>query len=252
MKKTTILTAGIILFSSLLGATTTFAADGGSYDSKGEITFKAGTDKTDPLDPSNPDPDKPVTPVDPVDPTGPKPGTNGPLSLDYASSFQFGEQSISTVDKTYYAALQTFSDGTADGPNYVQVTDTRGTQKGWELSVIQGAQFETATSDVLEGAKLSFANGQAVSNLQEGLNETESQAITPVATAAVTLVPGAKSVIMTAGDKQGVATWLYDLGKDATEAATAVSLKVPGKSVKLKDAYSTTLTWTLSDTPTAP
>ncbi|MGM0126392.1 hypothetical protein IGI37_003821 [Enterococcus sp. AZ194] len=257
MKKTTILTAGIILFSSLLGATSTFAAEGGNYDSKGEITFKAGTNPESPLDPVNPDPTKPVVPVDPVDPTGPIGGTNGPLSIDYASSFQFGEQEILTTDKTYYAQVQAYTDSESvakTGPNYVQVTDKRGTQKGWELSVVQKAQFATTEGEELAGAKLGLANGHAISDQQTGLNDTDKAAITPTATVSTGetgLVPGAKTVIMTAAEKQGVGTWLYDMGT-ADTAAESVSLLVPGKSVKLRAAYKTTLTWTLSDTPVAP
>lgn len=74
--------ATAILASIGLSTTTTFAADGGNYDTNGVITFTPNTDPTNPVDPT--DPTKPVTPVDPTDPTGPKPGTNGPLSIDYA------------------------------------------------------------------------------------------------------------------------------------------------------------------------
>ena len=49
------------------------------------------TETTDPVDPL--DPEQPVTPVDPTNPDGkPNPGTNGPLSIDFASSLVFGEQ----------------------------------------------------------------------------------------------------------------------------------------------------------------
>lgn len=98
MKKTTLLTAGIILFSTLVGTSTVFAADEtASYETNGVIAFEADTDPTNPVDPT--DPTSPVEPVDPTDPNGPNPGTNGPLSIDFASSFQFGKQKITTVTK---------------------------------------------------------------------------------------------------------------------------------------------------------
>ena len=125
------LTAGILLMSTALLSTTVNAA---TYTSNGAITFEADPNPTKPVDPT--DPEKPVDPVDPTDPDGPNPGTAGPLSIDFASSFQFGNQLITSETKDYYAQLQEFAAGAA-GPNYVQVTDKRGTQEGWSLSVVQ-------------------------------------------------------------------------------------------------------------------
>ncbi|GAF13689.1 extracellular protein [Bacillus sp. JCM 19045] len=56
------------------------------YRSNGSVEFVPNTDITPPVDPENPDPENPVTPIDPTDPEGPNPGTQGPLSIDYASS----------------------------------------------------------------------------------------------------------------------------------------------------------------------
>src|SRR5699024_9530365 len=110
--------------------------------------------------PVNPDdPTKPVTPDDNV-----TPGTAGPLSIDFASNFYFGEQEISTEDKVYYSASQSFNGGTA-GPNYVQVTDRRGTLEGWKLSVKQQAQFKTAEDDQLVGAAITLKNASVNSTM---------------------------------------------------------------------------------------
>ncbi|MEB5953235.1 WxL domain-containing protein, partial [Enterococcus innesii] len=69
--------------------------------SNGAITFEADPNPTNPVDPT--DPEKPVDPVDPTDPDGPNPGTNGPLSIDYASSLDFGVNKISNKNEVYYA-----------------------------------------------------------------------------------------------------------------------------------------------------
>lgn len=61
------------------------------YRSNGLVEFIPNVDPTEPVDPENPDPEKPVKPIDPTDPEGPNPGTQGPLSIDYASSFDFGK-----------------------------------------------------------------------------------------------------------------------------------------------------------------
>lgn len=64
---------------------------------------------------------------------GPNPGTAGPLSIDFASSFQFGNQKITSETMDYYAKLQEFTSSLA-GPNYVQVTDKRGLKKAGLLA----------------------------------------------------------------------------------------------------------------------
>ncbi|BDQ52207.1 hypothetical protein EfsSVR2331_29140 [Enterococcus faecalis] len=91
MKKTVLAVVGIVGFSGVLATQQAFAEDiNVNYTSNGAITFEPDTDPTKPVNPTNPD--EKVEPEDPTDPTGPKPGTAGPLSIDYASSFQFGAQ----------------------------------------------------------------------------------------------------------------------------------------------------------------
>lgn len=102
MKKTKVMT---LMATTTLGALalvpmSALAVDGGEYQTNGAIQFAPNTNPTNPVDPTNPDPDKPITPVDPTDPTGPKPGTAGPLSIDYASSLSFGEQTITSKNMT--------------------------------------------------------------------------------------------------------------------------------------------------------
>ncbi|MCV5434162.1 WxL domain-containing protein, partial [Escherichia coli] len=75
------------------------------YETNGVVEFTPNTDITKPVNPDNPDPNKPVVPVDPTkidpetNPDGtPNPGTAGPLSIDYASSLDFGKNKISGKD----------------------------------------------------------------------------------------------------------------------------------------------------------
>ena len=83
MKKRAFVGVGIAL-GITVGAVNVSAAETVAYRSNGAVDFIPNTDPTNPVNPENPDPDKPVTPVDPTDPDGPNPGTNGPLSIDYA------------------------------------------------------------------------------------------------------------------------------------------------------------------------
>lgn len=243
MKKIgSLLLATSILASLALGATTTLAADGGSYDSNGVITFTPNTDPTKPVDPV--DPTDPVTPVDPTDPTDPKPGTAGPLSIDYASSLDFGTQKITSKDEIYKAKAQKYIDNDSvekTGPNFVQVTDNRGTEAGWTLQMKQNSQFTTADADVLTGAEIVFKNGNVV---------TASDSEKPTGKTTITADPsGALKDVMSAKVDQGAGTYLLDWGTDAATAAESIELSVPGSTTKYAKKYSTTFTWVLTDAP---
>lgn len=236
MKKSYLLLTSSILLSSFAFAGQAQAESiSQNYSSNGSITFETDDSKTDPVDPTNPE--NPVTPTDPSEP-----GTDGPLSIDFASNFKFGTQKITTATKTYYAALQTFTDA-ADAPNYVQVTDKRGTAEGWILSVKQNEQFKTAENDGLKGAVISTSNGTTASIMDDDYRPTT---VNP----AVNFTPGAENVLVSASANQGMGTWIYKFGTDANEGASAIALEVPGKSVKLAKTYTTTLTWNLKSVPT--
>ncbi|MGY3779667.1 WxL domain-containing protein [Isobaculum melis] len=241
MKK--IVTASAVILAMIgLSATPVSAKEVGKYDSNATVKFKSGGDEiTPPVDPL--DPSKPLDPVDPVDPTKPiEPGTKGPLSLDYASSLYFGEQEISKEDKDYQAVAQKDTAG-AEKPNYVQVSDTRGTEKGWGLQVKQNGQFKTATGRELTGALITFNNAEVVT--------VSTSAVPSVVKTSFSLGTdglGAAENVMAAKNGEGAGTFVYRFGNDATKAES-INLNVPGKTAKLAEAYTTTITWSLTDVP---
>lgn len=240
MKKN-LATLGLTVCSlALIQATQVSAEEVASYQTNGTITFEADDSITPPVDPVNPE--KPVTPIDPSKPDDkPTEGTGGPLSIDFASSFIFGGHKITTETMDYYAGLQTFQDS-EDGPNYIQITDKRGTQAGWSLSVTQNEQFKTNGGDILDGAVLSVSNGTTAS-------VTDQIYAPSTVISSHTFTPGSTNTLLAAREKEGMGTWIYKFGDNAAEGRTAVKLNVPGKSVKLAQEYSTTLTWSLSNTP---
>ncbi|GAX48030.1 WxL domain-containing protein [Pseudolactococcus reticulitermitis] len=250
-----VLTAGLIL--APIFATTASATDVAAYTSGGYVSFEAGGTVT-PVDPLNPQ--DLITPTDP-DGTDPDPGTAAPLSIDFASSLSFGKQAVSGINATYYAHAQYISkdkDGTdvdETRPNYVQVTDNRGTQAGWTLTVAEAAQFTSDDSDAaeLDGAQLFFYKGRALG----------SNSYTPkyVATNEQEISTSATK-IMAAAIAQGMGTWAYRWGDnsdyqenggghlaiDAISTKSPITLKVPGGAAMAK-VYKTELIWTLSDVP---
>lgn len=201
--------------------------------------------------------EEPVLPVDPLDPeveVDPEnkpdlPEDQGPLSIDFASTFNFGSQVISAQEKTYYAKPQRLlnEDGTVnedeERPNYIQISDRRpeNDRNGWQLAVTQNGQFETADEEPLLGARLSFTN-QALATAQGGILP-ELQQTNPL-----TLVPDVKRVLVMAQGEEGTGTWIYRFGNQET-AGESIGLTVPQGANPQAAHYRTTLTWELSAVP---
>ena len=228
-----VLTVGAFFSASLA----VYAADvtEKSINSQGDVSFKVDDGKTPPVDPTNPDEE--------VEPEESGESTDGPLSIDHVSNLHFGEQLISAKPQTYYAALEQMKKGeeTIEVPNYVQVTDKRGSNEGWYLSVQQDKQFATGEDIELDGAVLTLSNTQVKTT-----SDNKSQA--PTAVSEIILVPGGSGLpVLSAKKDEGMGLWVGSFGNEAT-GKNSVSLKVPGESAKQAAKYSTTLTWTLSNT----
>ncbi|WP_251867525.1 WxL domain-containing protein [Enterococcus malodoratus] len=243
---------------TLVGFSSAAAAEEAKeYYSSGEIEFVPSSDPIDPVDPENPDPENPVQPIDPTDPNGPDPGTQGPLSIDYASSFDFGKNRISNKDQVYFARAQKYQTGHEDSPNYVQISDNRGTNEGWTLTVEQPEQLTAATStknDVLTGAQISLSAPTVTSN--------SSSDTKPIAADNLALIPGNAVVVTSAKAGTGSGLWLTSWGaveemEEPTEdggmkkanVTKAVSLSIPGATPKDAVKYQTKLLWALTDVP---
>ncbi|HHK5557875.1 WxL domain-containing protein [Bacillus cereus] len=245
MKLTKLALAGAVSFSTVLaaGAPTFAAEDGGTLNSKAFIKFEKNTEIVNPVSPL--DPSVEVETKDPKDPKDPhEPGTQGPLSIDYVSNFQFEKHKASGNNEIYYASLDSITKKdtteTMKVPNYVQVTDNRGTNVGWKLSVTQNDQFKTAEGRDLTGAALTLKNGTL---------HSASGSEAPKAAQDITLTPGQASDVVTAQEEQGMGTWVNTFGKSVEDAKKSVELSVPGKTKKEQAEYTTSLTWELKDAP---
>ncbi|MBO1123595.1 WxL domain-containing protein [Enterococcus casseliflavus] len=198
----------------------------------------------------------PVSPVDPLDPeveVNPEnkpelPEDQGQLSIDFISSFDFGSQTISVHDQTYYAKPQRLlnEDGTVneseERPNYVQISDRRSENErnGWILAVTQKEQFKGAENQVLNGASLSLSNQQVIT--AQGGEAPGLQSVP------CTLVPGNRRTLLQAQGSEGTGTWIYRFG-DGETAGESVSLNVPRGANPEATTYSSTLIWELSAVP---
>lgn len=105
----------------------------------------------------------------------------------------------------------------------------------------QNGQFQTAQSQELKGAKLTFKNGEMVSNL--------SSAYSPLANGTFELPLDTEVDVVTAANDKGIGTWLYRFGSDQSTGSSSIQLTVPGSSVKYAKKYQTSLTWSLKNVP---
>ncbi|MEG2292774.1 MAG: WxL domain-containing protein [Carnobacterium sp.] len=229
MKTKQFIISALVLSTILVEGGQVFAEPGpipANSDSNAEVKFVPDDEITPPVEP----------------PVGPwTPGTPGPLSIDFASNLSFGENKITSVDKVYNAEPQAMEDGSTKG-NWVQVTDNRGGEKGWNLKVAQNGQFISQTGKELKGAEIEFKNGV--------VENTWSNSVLP-STSAPTfklVTDGAVQDVFSAAAGEGAGTWVYRFGDDKTKGES-ITLAVPGKSTKYTESYSTTLTWTLTDIP---
>lgn len=276
MKKSLVFATALAGMLALAPAALVSAADN-TASTHGDITFETDDQTTTPI----------VTPPDPGNPTKPDGGGNGTpgaLRIDFAPDLHFGIQKITSTNQDYKPVQQAGTATDASGtrsymPNFVQVTDNRGLDAtdptaGWTLSLKQEAQFANG-ANLLDGAALSFTNNKFITRDATGAAVASPTGYTSPAN--VTLTPGTAATLATAdnttaGTVQEIwnttntltpitadndlkdttgAEKTDDAFKTAFTAAPkddGINLNVPGATHKVKGAYNTDLTWTLSAT----
>lgn len=176
-----------------------------------------------------------VDPVDPTNPNKPNPevpgtGNTGPLTIDHASSIEFGEQEIKEKEAVYNAKTE---------HPYVQVTDRRATGAGWTLKASIDEFNSEDKKKTLKGAELSLKNGTIkstsgnVSEKPKGYDVNLNKDL---------------QVVMQAGTDQGMGTWV-DAFSGTKDNNANVQLKVPAGSARAKQNYSSVIRWELTDAP---
>lgn len=214
MKKNLFLASAVVLSLGVavtIGTTASAAPEGSTVTTK--LKAPITTPPTGPI----------VTPTDP----GGNTGQNGPLSLDYVSPLDFGENEISSKTQTF----------TAQGTNKLglQVTDTRGTGVGWKVDVKISEFAGKKPTNTLKGAVLTLPIGTLVTG-----NEAGNGVAAPTPTSVKLDLKDTSKTIFAAAVDKGLGTWFSEFAKVDT------TLEVPAGNYA--DEYSASLTWTLSDT----
>lgn len=284
MKKMTLVSLGIVTFSTLVLGGGAFASEEQpAANSEASVLFKADDDKTTP----------PVV----VPPTGEdKPGAIDPdgsdgsigdglpsFNIAYVSNFRFNERTAADTDFTKFEPIKLNANGMTlwakgtqltlkeldkdgnlvtpevksvyqDIPNFVQVVDNRGKNSGWNLSVVAGefkgkdAEGKEAT---LTGAQLSL-NQATVKGPADvtapSLGFTNS-----------TVINKSSKVLLNAQANAGTGSWSLKFGQEEKQAGaayetlvadTGVKLDIPASAQAKADvAYKADINWTLTDAP---
>ena len=198
--------------------------------------------------------------------------TSGDLRIQHVPDFDFGTQELQVGVQEFSPFFEkyVFSEGGAEAysmPHFIQITDNRGTNQGWQLSV-HGTTFKKAGSgDALPFAKISLDQGrlsndvydsQEIADRVSHFRNTASELIIP------TTPEEAKLVMKTKGNDRmtttnGSQTSLV-LAADYDNTKLDYALEEKNQDIRLiksnrdvatvtdpTDPYIATITWTLSD-----
>mgnify|MGYP001054749034 CR=1 FL=1 len=220
------LLATTAILSIFVSMNTAFADEGNNAST--DVTAKIVTD-----DDQGPNPPI-VNPTDPDDSTGSK----GLLTLDYASSLQFGEIKLNThsINKSPENTVLDENNQKVTPKFGAQVTDIRGTGTGWNLKVSLSPFKGIAIGEhTLKGAQLVLPKGEAVTN------ESADEEAKPTAKEVTLNADSQENDLFTATVSQGMGSWFDEM------KAEQIKLRAP--SVQYADSYQASINWTLQDTP---
>ncbi|MEN2667584.1 WxL domain-containing protein [Listeria aquatica] len=209
-------------------------------NSKADMFYTKNAGETKPVDPDHPSEEVEPDSIPPANP-----GTKGPLSIDFASNIQFGSHEITGQTENYFAALtpvKVLASGISKKvPNYVQVTDNRGTLGGYRLTVKQNGQLRSDQA-VLEGAEMVLLN----STLKSATSRKTPQSFQKIVLDA-TGENASDVIVAKAGT--GAGTWVNTFGTDTEQARKSIQVILPKETKKQAGHYRTTLTWEMIDSP---
>jgi len=235
-------------------------------DGNASLTLIGGDPEPGVVDPENPE--------DPVDP-GEIPHTDGSLRIDYAPNLIFGNTKIQKKRMVSQADAMLFHNKIGPRANFVQVSDYRGSAKGWTLFVRQENQFSdpSQTDLSLKGASLSFDRAWA--------NSTLEQSFAPNTTKDTIVMNniGESYILAKADPGKGMGTWSISFGASKTNPLalestlnpkldvhnqvivdstfenqevyqnSAIELTIPANDTITAGNYSTVLTWIIAELP---
>lgn len=267
MKKITKITSALLLSAFTLGATSpVFADQVAALTTDATVKFKAESQDADnggeTVDPTNPGGNgiKPDTGEGST-------GTKGPLRVDFALNFKFGTVTISGNAADYHPLYLKANVLDENGkvtdplqskyvPHYVQVTDNRGTNEGWQLTV-SATPFKGTKVDTKADLKATLMLG--TSEFSSPVKPVDGKDFKPEKLNTNIKLTSEPQTLIEAKENQGMGSWatVFSNNKIADisnlDTNPNITLSVPADSKKdPNEEYKSTITWTLSSTPTTP
>ncbi|EGO9490487.1 WxL domain-containing protein [Enterococcus faecalis] len=208
-----VLTGGLLLSTLMVANGCLGGSEARAETTNGQVTFNGGSITIDP--------DKPTDPSDP---------SAGTILL-LPTTLNFGSTAISYNADTN---LKATTDGNQSSPvttGAIRIEDMRGTNAGWVVKVNQ-TQFKNGTNE-LTGAEISITTGQATN--VGGTIPTGGEI-----NKKTTLTPGTEMELFKANTTEGNGISELPLNQ--------FDLMVPAATAKTAGQYTTTITWTVSET----
>lgn len=245
------LVAGMVLLTSLVGGINSSGEEFASpnkLDSNAYVEFKVK--EIDPNNPEAPGPEeKPEIPGGdkdgnelPDEPNGGAvPETIAPLMLNFVPNFEFGSHEIKLGDQFYHPINEIVTTNNDPISHFVQVTDLRGGNKGWHLTL--DTTPLSNGDNVLSGSKMNILDSTVLTNI-DGITGPKSDIKT------IEFGKTGQSV-MTAAKGTGSGRWWTVFGKDVMQNGPvneSIHLHVPASdSINIVEGqYTSTLTWNLA------
>ncbi|KZU93604.1 extracellular protein [Lactiplantibacillus plantarum] len=236
------LVSGILVASSLLVSSGVIAqADTPAAPNADSTANTTGTTDIQAMFKGNSSPVSPVNPDNPNKPDNSGDSGNGAkagggLSLIYVSNkLDFGSHEIDVLNPETYTAAETDSDlsGLWNKKAVTEVSDVRGSNAGWTLSVA-GSSLTGTDGSVMKGATLQLPKGTVTNSgaTNNGVQSTE----------ALNVLDGNSATVLSAAKDHGAGVTVDQIDP------SNVKLTVPANTAKAQ-GYQTTLNWSLSDTP---
>ncbi|MGX7417564.1 WxL domain-containing protein [Carnobacterium gallinarum] len=276
MKLTKVAVIALVASVGLTGLGLSAEAATTSADTTGKVQFKA------PTDPSGPTV-KPDTPDEEIT-TDTGNLTTGTLRMEHVPDFDFGSVFYRSGSQEFWAKNEGYKTGAVQSyiPNFVQVTDERGAEADWNVSVsatVFTADKGTATEKRLDNTSIQLREKKLTNNVYdyapfdltgsgaetatrlEGFDVTSGTipttgSLTIFGTKAGANTEGSKSsIVFNTAYTEGTS---YSAPEDEVEVSGVIDRKLDGKNsgvVLVKPAsdralvgkeYVSTLTWTVS------
>lgn len=200
---------------------------------------------------ANNQPDIAVDPIDNKDIDSDKVPTDGPYSISYVSDLSFGKHALPEKEMSYFAQNDVVtlkeSKKKQEVQNFIQISDTSGSQSGWKLFVSSSDQLSSG-KNTINNVSYSF-NHVVVRPITADGNSFQKPETLVVPKKPIKVVSSSNQQTLIAEAKgiEGQGRWHVLFGNNLNEGSKSISMTVPKGAVKEAGIYNSTLLWNFTN-----